>query len=83
MEFREVKGTEAEGSIKELRNIFAVFRMPKEVVSDNGPPFNGEQYRRFLASKRVNKLWIKGKITKSVSFKFKSGMKFGMCMLKI
>jgi len=40
-------------AIKEFKNDFAVFGMPKEILSENGPSFNGEQYRKFLVSNDI------------------------------
>ena len=34
--------------IPKLDKIFAVHGIPKTLKSDNGPPFNGEEYKRYL-----------------------------------
>ena len=45
---KPVKSTAAENIIPELHEIFSTFGIPKQMKSDNGPPFNGEQYDIFL-----------------------------------
>lgn len=37
-------------TVEILRKIFATFGFCEEIVSDNGPPFNSEQYRKFCLS---------------------------------
>jgi hypothetical protein len=43
----EVKSTSAEAVIPVLSRIFAMFGTPNTVKSDNGPPFNGENFVKF------------------------------------
>jgi hypothetical protein len=42
-----VKSTAASSVIPKLDKIFALFGVPSVVKSDNGPPFNGEEFTRF------------------------------------
>ena len=42
-----MQGTNAEKTIEKLRSTFAIFGIPEELVSDNGPPFNGREYKEF------------------------------------
>ncbi|CAB4005564.1 uncharacterized protein K02A2.6-like, partial [Paramuricea clavata] len=43
-----VRSTKASTVIPKLDKIFATHGIPSIVKSDNGPPFNGEEYRRYL-----------------------------------
>ena len=43
-----VKSTKATTVIPKLDKIFATHGIPTTVKSDNGPPFNGEEYSRYL-----------------------------------
>jgi transposase InsO family protein len=43
-----VRATKASTVIPKLDKIFATHGIPRIVKSDNGPPFNGEEYRRYL-----------------------------------
>ncbi|XP_047984364.1 uncharacterized protein K02A2.6-like [Leguminivora glycinivorella] len=40
--------TTANDVIRVLRETFARFGLPKEIVSDNGPPFSSQEYERFM-----------------------------------
>ena len=42
-----VTSTSAHTTIRALDKIFATFRVPETVRSDNGPPFNSAEFRRF------------------------------------
>ncbi len=57
-----VSTTSARAVIPKLDQIFATFGTPKVVKSDNGPPFNGEDFRRFAKTfgfhhRKVTPLW--------------------------
>jgi len=43
-----MKTTTAEATANAMRNIFARYGLPKQVVSDNGPPFQSAEYGEFL-----------------------------------
>ena len=49
-----VKSTSAQAIIPKLDRIFATHGLPKKVKSDNGPPFNGSDIRRFLRPWELN-----------------------------
>lgn len=42
--------------IAELRVLFAQFGLPKNIVSDNGPPFNAHEFKKFWEANGVNVL---------------------------
>ena len=42
-----VRSTKASSVIPKLDRIFAVHRIPRVIKTDNGPPFNGEEYQRY------------------------------------
>jgi len=44
----QIKSTSAYNTIEKLRTIFAAHGLPETVVSDNGPPFNGEEIKSFF-----------------------------------
>lgn len=47
------KGTNAEYTIEKLRESFTYFGISEQIVSDNGPPFNGDTYKRFCISNNI------------------------------
>ena len=54
--------TGAPALIPRLDKIFALFGIPKEVVSDNGPPFKGYEIKKFMRAngvyhRRITPLW--------------------------
>ena len=36
-----------------LEKIFTMLGLPEEIKTDNGPPFQGQEFRDFLASLRI------------------------------
>ena len=48
-----VKRPDAELTVKALREVFALFGLPNQVVSDNGPAFIADQFQEFLRSNGV------------------------------
>lgn len=50
LEVHLIASTSAFNTIDILRKICSTFGFPEEIVSDNGPPFNGENYRKFCMS---------------------------------
>lgn len=53
LEVFQMQRTTAEAVIKVLRETFARFGLPKEVVSDNGPPFSSKEYNEFMTRNGV------------------------------
>jgi hypothetical protein len=45
--------TSADRTIQVLRQIFSAHGFPEEVVSDNGPPFNSEEFAIFMAKNGI------------------------------
>lgn len=48
IELFHMRHTKASSVIKVLRETFARFGLPKEIVSDNGPPFSSKEYADFM-----------------------------------
>lgn len=48
LEVQQMQRTTAGAVIRVMREIFARFGLPKEVVSDNGPPFTSKEYHEFM-----------------------------------
>ncbi|XP_063827130.1 uncharacterized protein K02A2.6-like [Ostrinia nubilalis] len=48
IEICQMNTTTANSVINKLREIFARFGIPRQIVSDNGPPFSSEEFRLFL-----------------------------------
>ena len=60
-----VHSTKASVVIPKLDKIFAVHGIPKILKSDNGPPFNGEEYKRYLNTLGITPefstpVWLQG-----------------------
>ena len=60
-----VQSTKASAVIPKLDKIFATHGIPSTVKTDNGPPFNGEEYSRYLTAlgitpKFSTPLWPQG-----------------------
>lgn len=53
VDVKMMKTTTSSKLIDELRTIFAYFGLPKEIVSDNGPPFNAKEFQRFCANNNI------------------------------
>ena len=45
--------TTATKTIEILRNLFAAYGLPEEIVSDNGPQFTSEEFRNFMLSNGI------------------------------
>ena len=57
-----MKKTDASHLIPCLDEIFAIFGLPKEVISDNGPPFNSREIKKFMDAngiqhRKITPLW--------------------------
>jgi len=50
--------TTAEATANVLRNIFARYGLPKQVVSDNGPPFQSAENGEFLRQNGIQKILV-------------------------
>ena len=44
----EMKSTTAAATIRELRKLFATYRLPEHLVSDNGPQFTSTEFAQFM-----------------------------------
>jgi len=59
-----VSSTSASAVIPKLDQLFSTFRAPRVVKSDNGPPFNGEEFAKFTCvlgfkHRKVTPLWLR------------------------
>lgn len=53
LEIFKMQRTTASAVIKVLRETFARYGLPKEVVSDNGPPFSSREYTDFMTANGI------------------------------
>lgn len=53
LEVEIMNRTHAKATIDKLRKMFAVFGLPTEIVSDNGPPFNSHEFTQFCKSNGI------------------------------
>ncbi|CAK1582126.1 unnamed protein product [Parnassius mnemosyne] len=53
----KMNSTTAKAVIKELREMWARFGLPKQVVSDNGPSFFSNEFRQFLSSNGIEQIF--------------------------
>ena len=51
-----MSSTTAEKTIEVLRLVFVTHGLPEQVVSDNGRPFNSDEFRRFMKSNGIKHL---------------------------
>ncbi len=61
-EMEIVLGTSVSATIPAFEKIFVTHGIPQEIKTDNGPPFQGEDFRRFVQEKgfshrRITPLW--------------------------
>jgi hypothetical protein len=49
-----VTATAAESTIRVLDRVFTTFGIPKEIKTDNGPPFNGTKFSEFAETQGFN-----------------------------
>ena len=71
--FELVSSTSASAVVLELDQLFSTFGAPRVVKSDNGPPFNGEEFTKFACvlgfkHRKVTPLWPRanGEVERSV-----------------
>lgn len=50
--------TTSSKTIEVLRNIFACYRLPEEVVSDNGPQFTSSEFKQFLRGNGIKQTLV-------------------------
>ena len=48
-----VSGHDASRSVNKLREVFAYFGLPNQIVSDNGPAFIGDEFQQFMRTNGV------------------------------
>ena len=53
-----MKTTTAESTTNAMRNIFARYGLPTQVVSDNGPPFQSAEYEEFLRQNGIQRILV-------------------------
>ena len=53
-----MKTTTADSTINAVRNIFARYGLPTQVVSDNGPPFQSAEYEEFLRQNGIQRILV-------------------------
>ena len=53
-----MKTTTAEATANAMRNIFARYGFPKQIVSDNGPPFQSAEYEEFLRQNGIQRILV-------------------------
>lgn len=53
----KMSSTTAKAVIKELREMWARFGLPKQVVSDNGPPFFSTEFKQFLSTNGIEQIF--------------------------
>ena len=51
-----IRSTKASTVIPKLDKIFVTHCIPETLTSNNGPPFNGEEYKRYLTALGINKV---------------------------
>ena len=51
-----MKSTTTEATITALRNIFARYGLPQEIMSDNGPQFVSKEFKHFLKANNIKEL---------------------------
>ena len=53
-----MKTTTADSTINAMRNIFATYGLPTQVVRDNGPPFQSAEYEEFLRQNGIQRILV-------------------------
>ncbi|XP_049868122.1 uncharacterized protein K02A2.6-like [Pectinophora gossypiella] len=58
IEAYRVPSTAAKTTIQKLKIVFGQFGLPYELVSDNGPPFNGNEFQCFLNNSGIRHITV-------------------------
>jgi len=53
-----MKTTTVEATANSMRNVFARYNLPKQIVSDSGPPFQSAEYKEFLRQHGIQKILV-------------------------
>ncbi|XP_022797451.1 uncharacterized protein K02A2.6-like [Stylophora pistillata] len=53
-----MKTTTTEATANAMCNIFARYGLPKQILSDNGPPFQSAEYEEFLRQNGIRKILV-------------------------
>ena len=53
-EIVKMRSTTADRTIEELRKMFSSYRLPEQIVSDNGPQFVAEEFASFVKANGIN-----------------------------
>ena len=53
-----MKTTTAEATANAMGNIFARYGLPKQIASDNGPPFQSAEYEEFLRQNGIQSILV-------------------------
>ena len=53
-----MKTTTAEATVNAMRNIFPRYALPKQIVIDNGPPFQSAEYEEFLRQNGIQRILV-------------------------
>ena len=53
-EIHSMESTTAETTIKHLRQIFSTHRLPRQIISDNGPQFFATSFEQFCKSRGIH-----------------------------
>lgn len=57
IEVSQVPSTAASHTINRLSEVFARFGLPRQIISDNGPPFTSSEFSLFLTSNGIEQLF--------------------------
>ena len=56
IEVLHVKSTTKAACMAKMKDVFAHFGFPEEIVSDNGPKFASSEFRSFVESNRITRI---------------------------
>ena len=62
LEIEIVRSTSVESTVPKLDKMFSAFGIPDKLTTDNGPPFNSHEFRKFtvylgIKHQRITRLW--------------------------
>lgn len=63
IEISKMTSTNAKAVIQKLREMWARFGLPKQVVSDNGPPYSSSEFKQFLSENGTYRASIFGPVS--------------------